>query len=89
MHVYIFTVCNLVFGPIPASETDEQLPSLIGDHEDHAFCPYVDDHNAAAVDIKTKFDFLQYQYSSRLRALPEDVEGFRCCAGYRTYHSPK
>lgn len=50
---------DLVFGPLPPNnEGVARMSSLIGDHKDHSFSVFVDDHGAAATDFDTLFEFL-------------------------------
>jgi hypothetical protein len=67
MHTYAqFT--DMVFGPIPKDEEADQprFETVIGDHGEVGFSPFVDDHLGAAVAYQTLFDFLHEQYFPRV-----------------------
>jgi len=55
---------DLVFGPLPAnSDGIPRMSTLIGNHGDHAFQVYMDDHAASATDFESMFTFLHKQFS--------------------------
>lgn len=57
---------DLVFGPLPAnSDGVLRSKSLIGDHNNHAFSVFMDDHGASAEDFDSLFTFLHTQYFPR------------------------
>lgn len=65
MHTYAqFT--DLVFRPLPAQDGYQRFDSIIGDHGDTAFCPFVDDHQGAATTFDGLFDFLHDGYFPRV-----------------------
>lgn len=57
---------DLVFGPLPPNDEGvARMPSLIGDHGNHAFSVFMDDHGGSATDFDTLFTFLHTQYFPR------------------------
>ena len=42
------------------------MPTIIGDHENVAMAPFMDDHAASATDFKTLYQFLKSSYFSRV-----------------------
>lgn len=63
-HIYAqFT--DLMFGPLPATGEEEAYNSMIGDHGDVAFSPFVDDHLSSAKGFEEMFDFLHEVYFPR------------------------
>ena len=60
-------ITDLVFGPLPPnSEGVPRLSTLIGNHGNHAFSVFMDDHAASSVDFDTLFDFLHTRYFPRV-----------------------
>ena len=57
---------DLVFGPLPPNDEGvTRLPTLIGDHQNHVFSVFMDDHGASATDYDTLFNFLHTKYFPR------------------------
>lgn len=57
---------DIVFGPLPPNDEGvPMMPTLIGDHGDHSFAVFMDDHRAAAKDFDSLFRFLLQEYFPR------------------------
>lgn len=69
---------DLVFGPLPAnSDGIPRMSTLIGNHGDHAFQVYMDDHAASATDFESMFTFLHKQYFPRVAFGPVYLLGHK------------
>ena len=68
---------DLVFGPMPAVESTPAMQSMIGDHGNSAFCPFVDDHMGAATDFDSLFDMLHTKYFPRVAFGPVYLSGHK------------
>ena len=66
---------DLVFGPLPRTESQKRLPTLIGNHGATAFSVFMDDHAAAADDYETLFEFLHTRYFPRVVFGPVYLSG--------------
>jgi hypothetical protein len=53
---------DLVFGLLPRTDTVVSFPTLIGDHGDIGFVPFMDDHIGAAISFDTMYTFLHKKY---------------------------
>lgn len=56
---------DLTFGPLPATKDEKAYETLIGDHGEVAFSPFVDDHIGSATCFDAMFDFLHTRYFPR------------------------
>jgi hypothetical protein len=64
-HTYsMFT--DLVFGPMPSTKDVSSFETLIKDHGDAAFAPFMDDHLGAATDFEAMYTFLHEKYFPRV-----------------------
>jgi hypothetical protein len=69
MHTYAqFT--DLVYGLLPAGDGNPWYESIIGDHGNASFCPFVDDHLGSATDFNAMLGFLHTQYFPRVALGP-------------------
>ena len=67
---------DLVFGPLPPNDKGvARMGTLIGNHGDHAFAVFMDDHAASADDFDTLFDFLYTRYFPRVAFGPVYLSG--------------
>ena len=53
---------DLIFGPLPKSETMPRTDLIIETHESNGFSPFMDDHIGGFTDFDTQFRFLHKKY---------------------------
>lgn len=56
----------MVFGPLPKTDSVPAMPTLILDHGDVGFAPFIDDHIGAATSFEAMFRFLHEKYFPRI-----------------------
>jgi hypothetical protein len=61
---------DLVFGPLPKSETQAKMDSIIGTYAEGGFSPFMDDHLGGFKDFDSQFKFLHEKYFPRVRFGP-------------------
>ena len=73
-HTYsMFT--DLVFGPLPATDSEPAHASIIGQGQSAAFVPSMDDHLGAAKGFDEAFDHLHTRYFPRVEFGPVYISG--------------
>src|SRR5437762_9342352 len=75
---------DLVFGPLPKSETTPRTDSIIGTHGNGGFSPFMDDHIGGFTDFDSEFKFLHEMYFPRIAFGPVYLSGAKTKAFVRT-----
>jgi hypothetical protein len=56
----------VVFGPLPGTDTCERVETIIKDHGEGRFNPFIEDHMGSAVSLEGMFDLLHERYFPRV-----------------------
>lgn len=68
---------DLTFGPLPKTEEVAAMPSIIGSHDNAAFCLFMDDHMGATETFEDMFEFLHRKYFLRIAFDPVYLSGHK------------
>jgi len=69
---------DLVFGPLPATTETPAMKTIIRDHGEVAFSPFMDDHLGAATTFEKMFTFLHNEYFPRVLFGPVSLNPRKC-----------
>src|SRR5438046_8034538 len=75
---------DLIFGPLPKSQTMPRMDSIIGTHENSGFSPFIDDHIGGFTDFDSQFKFLHEKYFPQIAFGPVYISGAKTKAFMQT-----